>query len=445
MRAQAPIDEQHRMRMGSMRMGRMRMVVAIALMIWLGCVSAGRSGEPAAARPIAVPVVGDAFHAKFQGFAAGEPWRIVFQVGDQTLGDQTRRLPASDLVYWGSFSDEARHAQVVMADGSILAADFLSLDTDRLLVYSNLFGQVAMRLGQVRGVILNPPLNPLKRDLLLHKVQQASRGADRLLLDNGDVIHGVLGRPRDTEEAKSVPPEDNVWITMPNRSPTPVPLVRVTALVFNPALIEEPRVRGLTVDVGLNDGSLLRVERAKQEEGWLRLTTAGRIALECDVESALDEITFLHAKTQRVTYLSDTKPLGYKHIPFLELPWKYGTDRNVLGGRLRSGGRIWTKGLGMHSTSRLAYSLNGEAKRFEAEVALDDHAGRRGSVVFRVFLLDANGWRTAFESPVVRGGDKPLVVSVALADARGLALIVDFADWGDQMDHANWLNARLID
>ena len=119
-------------------------------------------------------------------------------------------------------------------------------------------------------------------------------------------------------------------------------------------------------------------------------------------------------------------------------------DRNVLGGQLRAGGRLFHKGLGMHSSARLTYRLDGPYRRFEAELAIDDAAGRQGSVIFRLFTTDGKTWQEAFTSPIVRGGTEPLPMSVDLQGTQAIALVVDFADRSDQQDHADWLSARLI-
>ena len=79
------------------------------------------------------------------------------------------------------------------------------------------------------------------------------------------------------------------------------------------------------------------------------------------------------------------------------------------------------------------------------ELALDDAAKRAGSVRFRVYLNDGLGaWRQAYQSPVIRGGNEPVPMSVDVTDARAIALIVDFADGGDTLDYANWLDLRLL-
>ena len=122
------------------------------------------------------------------------------------------------------------------------------------------------------------------------------------------------------------------------------------------------------------------------------------------------------------------------------LPWPYRADRNVTGGLLRCGGRLYLKGLGMHSQSQLTYALDPSYRRFEAELGIDDSTSGGGSVQFRV-LLDG---REKFASKTVRGGAPPATVSVDLSGAKTLELLIDYADRGDVLDRADWLNARLV-
>jgi hypothetical protein len=144
-------------------------------------------------------------------------------------------------------------------------------------------------------------------------------------------------------------------------------------------------------------------------------------------------------------YLSDLKPIGYLHVPFLDMTWPLGIDRNVLGGQLRSGGKVYFKGLGMHSTARVAYDLPHSVRAFQAELAVDDCAGLNGSVVFSVYLHDGrDDWKLAFQSEIVRGGQQTVPISVDVAGAKRIALIVDFADQGDVLDYADWLSARFV-
>ena len=99
----------------------------------------------------------------------------------------------------------------------------------------------------------------------------------------------------------------------------------------------------------------------------------------------------------------------------------------------------------MHSPARITYDLDRPYRRFQAEVAIDGEAGPRGSVVFRVFTDDGSGtWRERATSEIVRGGESPTPISVDLTTAQRISLLVEYADRGEELDHADWLNARLI-
>ena len=124
----------------------------------------------------------------------------------------------------------------------------------------------------------------------------------------------------------------------------------------------------------------------------------------------------------------------------MNLRWPYHADRNVTGGRLRCGGRLYLKGLGMHTAARLSYALDQSYRRFQAELGVDDSTSGGGSVRFRV-LVDG---RQKHTSETIRGGAAPVPISVDVTGAKRLDLIIDFADRADQLDHADWLNARLV-
>ena len=149
----------------------------------------------------------------------------------------------------------------------------------------------------------------------------------------------------------------------------------------------------------------------------LKLTASGQT-----FAAAPRDLVFLQPLGGRVTYLSDLAPAEYRQTPFLshvgqvanlshDWTWPYGADRSVTGGLLRSGGRLFLKGLGVHSAARLVYLISplpfaGEgqgvrARRFAALVGIDDSTAGGGSVVFRV-LVDG---QERFASPTIRGSD----------------------------------------
>ena len=393
-------------------------------------------GQSATPLPWAVPLDGEAFPARVQRIDAD--WTVHFKTTDAS-----RTVPAKDLARWGDYTESFRLMHIVLADGSLLVAEIARLADDKLVVDGEICGRVEIPLAKVRGVVLDPPASAAQRDRLWERIATAQGVEEQLMLHNGDVLRGVLkGIDKPDSTAESAPPA--ITFAVEGRDLT-IPVNKAQAIIFNPALVDTVAKPGFYVMMGWRDGSLLNVAQASSAGAFTRLTLVNAVALELDPEFLPTELTLLQPISDRAVYLSDLDPISYKHIPYLETTWPLGRDRSVTGTRLRHGGYLYVKGLGMHSASRVAYRLDGRYRRLEAELALDEGGGLGGSVVFRVFVGDAaDQWKRAYESPVVRGGDPALPMSVDVSQAQAVALIVDFADRGDVLDRAVWLNARLI-
>ena len=182
---------------------------------------------------------------------------------------------------------------------------------------------------------------------------------------------------------------------------------RVVALVFNPALRQQPAAQAGAAWIGLSDGARLLAARLQLEGDSLEWTTLSGAKW----KAAAKDLVFLMPQTGRAVYLSDIRPDEYRFLPYLETKWPYKTDRNVTGGQLRCGGRLYLKGLGVHSAARLSYKLDRPWSRFQAEVGIDDSTGGRGSVGFRVFV----DGKQKYSSPPIRGGMPPQAVSIDLS------------------------------
>jgi len=365
--------------------------------------------------------------------AIAEGWRLSFL----DAGHPAVRS-AADIVRWGQRVEAVQGPQVILSGGSLLVVDRVEVRDGRLWIESPTWGQVDMPLEAVRGIVLHPPHDATVRDRLIDRVRRATGEHDQLWLENEDTAGGQLTAINGRQVLLRTDTDD-----------VAVAISDVLAVVRRPERpTATPRPAGLEVLIGLRDGSLLHCQGAVLAEGRLRVQLVDGPEL-ASVDPLLPDdapaVVSLEVLGGRVTYLPDIQPISYRHIPYLDLAWPWHADRNVLGGQLRDQGGLYSKGLGMHSAARLAYSLEGNPRRFDAAVALDQAAGQGGSVVFRVFLdAGPEGWRKAWESPVVRGGQPPLPLSVELGGARRLALLVDFADRADVLDYANWLDPRLV-
>jgi len=407
----------------SLPRGRIRRLVTVYAGSWIGGATAGMvlaiaALAPGGELPQAVPVEGEPFGARL--VAVDSEWQLTFD------GESGRRvMPAAELVRWGRFAEVMRGPVLVLADGGLLTGAVYGVDKERLTAESDLFGPVKLPLEQVAGVVFELPADRHARDLRFDRVGRATGDSDLLILNNGDEVAGRLEHIDDTRIrlAAAVGPVD-------------VEVHRVRALVFNPALLARREPRGLRAMAGFADGSRLVADRLELSGQSLRIDVAGAQRW----TTAAEDLIGLQPRGGRVTYLSDLPVADDRHVPFLDLPWPYQTDRSVSGAWLRAGGRLYLKGLGVHSAARLTYLLDEPYRRFEAELAVDDETAGQGSVRFRVFV----DGRVKHTSPTVRGREPPVPISVHLSDAKRLDLVVDFADRADVEDHADWLDARLV-
>jgi hypothetical protein len=193
--------------------------------------------------------------------------------------------------------------------------------------------------------------------------------------------------------------------------------------------------------LGLRDGTLLRHVAISPVASPQTLRVVHPVCGEFSLE--LSEVAFLANETLPGR-LTAGEPTGYRHAPYLTFQRAWRRGRSVEGGPLMtSDGRV-LDGIGTTTASRLTFDVPVGATLFAAEAMIDATAGQGGSVTFRIYLRGADDdWRLAFASDVVRGGDAPGAIRVPLAGAVEIALVADYADRGDELDWANWLDPRF--
>ena len=110
------------------------------------------------------------------------------------------------------------------------------------------------------------------------------------------------------------------------------------------------------------------------------------------------------------------------------------------GGPLKIGGTTYAKGLGMHASADVRYALGTGCDYFTAKIGIDDEVADKGSVVFKVFGNDAA--TPLYTSPLRRGTDPALPISVPLVGQTTLRLVVEDGGDGVNFDHADWADAK---
>lgn len=144
---------------------------------------------------------------------------------------------------------------------------------------------------------------------------------------------------------------------------------------------------------------------------------------------------------QPVTWLSELQPASATNGQGpVELNFSNGAAAAKDGGAINLNGVSTIRGLGVHAQSEIMYDLAGKYTRFQSEVGIDDEVGSAGSVVFQVLVDDV----VRFDSGVVTGSTATKPFDIDVAGAGSLKLVVTDAGDGNDSDHADWANARLL-
>lgn len=110
------------------------------------------------------------------------------------------------------------------------------------------------------------------------------------------------------------------------------------------------------------------------------------------------------------------------------------------GDTMQIAGNQFFRGVGVQTISALSFQLNGEAKKFTAEVGVDDSGNSDIPVQFFV-IADR---KILFESGEMRVGDAPKKVDVNLKGVRRLALLVTDNVEKRSRTYCNWADAKIL-
>lgn len=423
------------------------------LCVLCGILYSSSAGADAAPQDV-VPVTGPAFSGELVSINANG--HAAFRVGGaKDKKSEQRTLALDEIVRWGNPVAPRRQTIVVLADGGrlIAAADWaggatMRMDGGDVVVASDTWGGMKLPRGLVSGIVFAPQRRAEDRLRLVEQVREPSpsaslqgrgRSADVVMLSNGDRLTG------------KVTALDKGELSIETLGSTAkLPVARMEAIVFGGSRHNEPesetspdpalKTSGKWA-VGTRDGSLVYVKSIRADEKSVDVELSNGPKLK---GSGIDDVVSIQSLGGAVVYLSDLEGADYRGVPYLSVKWPFTRDRNVLGAPIEVRGNRYLKGIGMHSAARLTYKLDGDYRRFESTIAIDDSAKERGSVTFGVYVLRDAKWSEAFTSGILRGRDAPQPISIDLTGAKGLTLTVDFADRGDELDHAVWLDARLM-
>ncbi len=133
--------------------------------------------------------------------------------------------------------------------------------------------------------------------------------------------------------------------------------------------------------------------------------------------------------------------LNELNLSAMDIGWSTPkANASVDGNPLSIAGIKYANGVGTHATSRYLLQLDGKGDRFIASVGLDDEATIRGSVKF--YLIGDK--KILWESGVMKKNIPAEKVDISLSGVQLLGLLVTDGGDGNNYDHADWCDARLV-
>jgi hypothetical protein len=399
------------------------MIRSLMLLLGLCCIAADAPGPP-------VFVV----HA-----ASGNPIKgTLKQIDDKwtaIVGDSRARVDGGELISLRRadvpLPAPSAGAQALFSNGDRLPGTTGTLTGARLSFAPALGGEeMTLPLAALSVLWLDNPADATHPERLRRRLLSERRTRDLLWLKNGDQLQGNLLR-LDAQSA----------VIEVERNEVKVDRAKIAIVALSnevPRTLKPTGSYGLVV---LTNGGRISVASVQADAK----TLAAKTLFGATLKVPLDQVATLDIFQGRAVYLSDLKPKAYQYVPFLdakEPPFSWTADQSVAGDALKLGPSTFVKGLGMHSESRIIYTLDGAYRRFDAVVGLDASADRRTQVRIKV-LVDGKprGWGWDKDLTAQTG---PKEVRVDIAGARELTLVVEHGQVPFVQGRVSWGDARLV-
>lgn len=334
-----------------------------------------------------------------------------------TFETTARKTQSGQPMIWLSNGDRIAARPVSVVSG-VLTVEWIAYSPSKLL---------KIPLEKTVAAIFDLPMSAAERLRLYADLETFPAGSDLVMLTNGD---------QSTGEVRQV---DAAFVEFKTTANTlKLDRSRVRAIRFDPELTNTQRITGRRVLISLTDGSRITATRVELgDHGMVRVTTSGTGEIELPLKSISSSQLF----GEHVIPITDYEPAKVEFTPYLSSTWTLGRNVNVLRGPLVVRGTEYATGLGMHSRMSVTYELRGNEQTFQSVVGLDDISAGLGNVVFGVELDHKPVWSSSNLTGKSAAISLP---DISLRGTKTLTLLVDFGQFGDVSDYADWCDAVLI-
>jgi NPCBM/NEW2 domain len=321
-----------------------------------------------------------------------------------------------------SAASDSRRPELTLTDGSHLFFTGLRMNERGAQVETPNFGPFMLPQSAVASIRLSaiePQIADSWRDLAARELTK-----DMLVIRKGNVLDhldGTVGAIDDVGIHFVIDGED---VTLKRE--------KIFGVVYARRNVDAGKP---VCEVTSAGGDFVKVQNAQWSAGKLKAGILGGAQITIPGEQILS----LDFSLGKVRYLSQLEPREVKYTPFFDQVWTYYRDRPRDGGMLRLGNKEYARGLWIHSRTLLKYRLNGEYRRFQAVMGIDQAVAPLGNVHVVI-----SGDDKVLHQSDVRGSDPPVNLDLDLAGVRELQILVDFGGDLDIADHLDLADAKVI-
>jgi alpha-galactosidase len=148
----------------------------------------------------------------------------------------------------------------------------------------------------------------------------------------------------------------------------------------------------------------------------------------------LAAFTTVAAAEVRTVWLDDLE------LGLIKQGWGKATaKKSVQGKPLRMQGKTYDRGVGSHAAGSFYVELDGNTKRFQTSVGVDNNSNGPGTISV---TLVGDG-KVLFRSPVLKNGEAPAVIDLDLTNVKLLAVRMDDGGDNPNFDHVDWADAKF--
>lgn len=331
-----------------------------------------------------------------------------------------RRIPLDRVLQLEHAGTRAAVAPKFVAhlhNGARFAGEPVAVSGEQLRWNTPALGQTSLPLRDLRAIVRGAAEPP---------ATDAERTEDLVRLANGDVLRGILVDL--TAEAVTVQTPDNQTPSVPLDS---VSAVEFAVLPGGASPDGQPR-RGFRI--ALTDGSSLTVPTLTMDERSLTVGFGG-----ADRKVPVAAVVSIEQTGGPVVWLSSTAPAEVVQTPFLGPAEPTRMDRTTRGQSIRYADRLFTRGIGVHSYSRLTWPIDPSYRGFRTQYALDGDLPY-ADVTVRIKVDD----RVVHERTGFKAGELSPVVTADLEGGKSLTLEVDYGETYDVQDRFNWIEPAFL-